>query len=161
MIIRRLDPTEIDAVVDLSIRAWAPVFASLERTLGPALFGAMHPDGWQRQQGAAVRSVLEDGGYDVWVADHDGEPVGFVAVRLHPDDDLGEVYMIAVHPDHQGRRIGRDLTDRALAHIRESGLTLAMVETGGDPGHAPARALYRSAGFTELPIARYFRDLRA
>jgi len=35
----------------------------------------------------------------------------------------------------------------------------ALVETGGDPGHAPARALYGDVGFTPLPIARYFRLL--
>ena len=38
-------------------------------------------------------------------------------------------------------------------------MDIAVVETGGDPGHAPARAAYESAGFTVLPIARYFRLL--
>jgi hypothetical protein len=34
-----------------------------------------------------------------------------------------------------------------------------MVETGGDPGHAPARRTYERSGFTLLPIARYFKNL--
>ena len=34
-----------------------------------------------------------------------------------------------------------------------------MVETGGDPGHAPARATYSATGFTLLPVARYFQLL--
>jgi hypothetical protein len=38
-------------------------------------------------------------------------------------------------------------------------MDIAVVETGGDPGHAPARALYEASGFTHLPIARYFRLL--
>ncbi|MET0563631.1 MAG: GNAT family N-acetyltransferase, partial [Gaiellaceae bacterium] len=38
-------------------------------------------------------------------------------------------------------------------------MDIAVVETGGDPGHAPARAAYEAAGFTLLPIARYFRLL--
>jgi hypothetical protein len=38
-------------------------------------------------------------------------------------------------------------------------MDIAVVETGGDLGHAPARAAYRTAGFTLLPIARYFRLL--
>jgi hypothetical protein len=38
-------------------------------------------------------------------------------------------------------------------------MTVAMVETGGDPGHAPARDLYEQIGFTLLPIARYFKAL--
>jgi hypothetical protein len=36
---------------------------------------------------------------------------------------------------------------------------VAMVETGGDPGHAPARRAYEKAGFALLPIARYFKNL--
>jgi hypothetical protein len=35
----------------------------------------------------------------------------------------------------------------------------AVVETGGDPGHAPARAAYEAAGFALLPTARSFRRL--
>jgi RimJ/RimL family protein N-acetyltransferase len=38
-------------------------------------------------------------------------------------------------------------------------MAIAMVETGGDPGHAPARAAYEKAGFRVLPLARYFRKL--
>jgi hypothetical protein len=34
-----------------------------------------------------------------------------------------------------------------------------MVETGGDPGHGPARATYAKAQFTLMPIARYFQVL--
>ncbi len=43
--------------------------------------------------------------------------------------------------------------------MRRCGMDIAVVETGGDPGHAPARALYGEVGFTLLPIARYFRLL--
>jgi hypothetical protein len=38
-------------------------------------------------------------------------------------------------------------------------MDIAVFETGGDPGHAPARALYEEVGFTLLPIAPYFRML--
>jgi hypothetical protein len=38
-------------------------------------------------------------------------------------------------------------------------MDVVVVETGGDPGHDPARAAYETAGFTKLPIARYFRLL--
>jgi RimJ/RimL family protein N-acetyltransferase len=38
-------------------------------------------------------------------------------------------------------------------------MTVAMVKTGGDPGHAPARRVYEKAGYTFLPIARYFKNL--
>jgi hypothetical protein len=43
--------------------------------------------------------------------------------------------------------------------MKASGMSVAMVETGGDPGHAPARHTYEKAGFKVLPIARYFKKL--
>jgi hypothetical protein len=38
-------------------------------------------------------------------------------------------------------------------------MTVAMVETGGDSGHAPARRVYEKANYTMLPVARYFKAL--
>jgi ribosomal protein S18 acetylase RimI-like enzyme len=87
-------------------------------------------------------------------------PVGFVALGLnayHPR--MGAIDMIAVDPDHHRQGIGAALTEFALGHMRAAGMDIAVVETGGDPGHAAARATYEAAGFTLLPIARYFQLL--
>jgi len=67
--------------------------------------------------------------------------------------------MVAVEPDFQGRGIGTALTEFALEQMKDAGLSVAMVETGGDPGHSPARQTYEKAGFRLLPIARYFKKL--
>lgn len=47
--IRRFDDRDAEAVVDLSLRAWAPVFASLEQTLGSEIFERLYPD-WREDQ---------------------------------------------------------------------------------------------------------------
>jgi len=39
-------------------------------------------------------------------------------------------------------------------------MTMMMVETGGDPGHAPARHTYEAAGYQRWPVARYFKNLQ-
>ena len=36
---------------------------------------------------------------------------------------------------------------------------LAVVGTGGDPGHAPARRVYEKVGFVGLPLVRYYARL--
>ena len=72
---------------------------------------------------------------------------------------MGEIHMIAVDPDFQRRGAATALTNHSLAWLKQAGMTTAMVETGGDPGHAPARRTYESAGFRPLPIARYFKKL--
>jgi ribosomal protein S18 acetylase RimI-like enzyme len=72
---------------------------------------------------------------------------------------MGVIEIIGVDPDYQRRGVGARLTQFALDHMRRRGMDIAVVETGGDAGHAPARALYGDVGFTLLPIARYFRPL--
>ena len=156
--IRPFDDRDAEAVVDLSLRTWVPIFASLERVLGPDVFGRLYPD-WREDQRRAVEDFLAAKEGRVWVADADGTAVGFVAVRRHPKKGLGEIYMLAVDPYHQGGGIGTALTEFALERLKDDGMAVAMVETGGDPGHAAARRTYEKAGFVLLPIARYFKTL--
>lgn len=157
MRIRPLTDVDLGSVVALSLRAWAPVFASIERTLSSELYREFYPD-WRQTQRQAVESACAEYKSHTWVADADGDVVGFVALKMHPDA-MGEIYMVAVDPEHQRRGVGRALTDFALAHMREAGLSVAMVETGADPGHAPARRTYEQCGFEPWPSVRYFKKL--
>lgn len=158
MSIRPYDSSDAAAVVRLSLRAWAPVFESIEDAMDPAVYNVFYPD-WRVQQQQAVEAVLDDPNQRVWVAEQDSTPVGFVSVVLHDDDRMGEIYMIAVDPDYQTQGIGKALTETAVDWMREAGMTVAMVETGADPGHAPARRTYENAGFRALPVARFFKKL--
>ena len=47
----------------------------------------------------------------------------------------------------------------AAIRAAQLGMKVAVVETGGDPGHAAARRTYEKAGYVLLPIARYFKNL--
>jgi GNAT superfamily N-acetyltransferase len=82
-----------------------------------------------------------------------------VAALLRSEQRMGEISMLAVDPDHQGRGIGTALTEFALAWLKEAGMVIAMVETGGDPGQAAARRTYERAGLAKLEIGRYFKTL--
>jgi ribosomal protein S18 acetylase RimI-like enzyme len=158
-VVRPFGEADLEPVVALSLRAWAPVFASLERVLGNSgIFALMHTD-WREDQRRAVEQACSSADMQVWVSDAGGQVAGFVAVQLHREDSMGEIYMIAVEPAHQRRGIGTALTGFALSWMKENGMALAMVETGGDPGHAPARRSYERSGFVQLPIARYFKKL--
>lgn len=82
-----------------------------------------------------------------------------LTATLHEDNGIGEIYMIAVDPDAQNQGIGEVLADVAIEWLRASGMRVALVETGGDNGHAPARRVYEKAGYTALPAVRYFKAL--
>ena len=158
MLVRQFDDRDLAAVVELSLRAWARVFASIEGVLaGSGVYGRLYPGDWRDAQRQAVTDTCRGG--PAWVAEVDGVVAGFVAARLDDERRIGEITMLAVDPGHQRRGIGSGLTEFALGWLRDNGMTVAMVETGGDPGHAPARRTYERAGFTLLPIARYFQAL--
>jgi GNAT superfamily N-acetyltransferase len=141
-------------VVRLSLRAWAPVFASLEQALGREIFLRLYGE-WRQHQATAVRDTLTDSEMQIWVAEVERGLAGFVAATLR-SEIVGEIEMLAVDPDDQGQGTGSALTKHATAWLRERGARVAVVETGGDPGHAPARRVYQKAGYTLFPLARYF-----
>jgi ribosomal protein S18 acetylase RimI-like enzyme len=157
--IRAFAEDDLEAVVAFSLRAWAPVFASVREVLGDEIFLRLHPD-WEADQAEAVRSSCTSDDRDAFVAVAEGRPVGFVTVALNAfHERMGAIDIVGVDPDYQRRGISSRLTEFAVDHMRHSGMDIAVVETGGDAGHAPARAAYEAAGFTVLPIARYFRLL--
>jgi ribosomal protein S18 acetylase RimI-like enzyme len=157
--IRPFTPEDLPHLIDLSIRAWAPVFASIRDVLGDDIFLRLHPD-WEAGQAHAVKESCTSDERDAFVAVMDDHPVGFVTIALNAyHDRMGVIDIIGVDPAHHREGIASALTSHALAHMRGNGMDIAVVETGGDPGHAPARAAYSAMGFTLLPISRYFRLL--
>ena len=152
------EPGMLEDVIRMSLRSWAPVFRSIQAGMDPDVYGELHPD-WRVTQTEAVRGVCEAPDLKVCVALEARAVVGFVAVKLHTQKRLGEIYMIAVDPDCQRRGIGSALMEFGLSCMKDAGMSVAMVDTGGDPGHLPARLTDESNGFRALPIVRYFKKL--
>ncbi|MGB7981006.1 MAG: mycothiol synthase [Candidatus Nanopelagicales bacterium] len=81
---------------------------------------------------------------------HDEDPD-----HRHVHDPLGEVYVVGVHPEHRGRGLGRALTVAGLHHLRERGLSTALLYVDAD--NTGAIALYRSLGFAAWDSDTLFR----
>lgn len=47
----------------------------------------------------------------------------------------------------------------AIDFMKQAGVRLVEVATGGDVGHRPARRVYEKAGFVALPLVRYYKVL--
>ena len=157
--IRPLVADDIEDLVRLSLLAWEPVFISFEQILGPEIYPIIYPD-WVTSQSEVVEAACKDDQkYHIWVAELDGVVTGFIAYELFPKDKTGEVQLLAVHPEYQNQGIGTELNNFALQKMKESGMVMAVVGTGGDPSHAPARRSYEKAGYTALPLVRYYKNL--
>ncbi|MEP7188159.1 MAG: GNAT family N-acetyltransferase [Roseiflexaceae bacterium] len=156
---RVMHERDIEEIVQLSLLAWEPVFTSFRHVLGSRIYLLVYPD-WKASQRSVVETMCRNQeNFTVWVAERDVSVVGFVLCELNVQDQVGEVQLLAVHPAHQKRGIGTVLNNLALQHMREHGMKLAVVGTGGDPGHTPARAAYEKAGYTALPLVRYYQAL--
>jgi GNAT superfamily N-acetyltransferase len=151
------EPSHLEPVVQLSLRAWEPVFDSIRATLEPSVFDAFYPD-WRDVQRRDVTDACNSSEHGTFVLLVDEIPAGFVDIT-RADPILAEIHMLAVDPAYQGRGFGRQLTEFAVERMREAGAAVAMVQTGGDPGHASARYTYEAAGFRLFPAAQYFKKL--
>lgn len=155
--IRPFRDADMDRVLDIAVAAWTPVFESSRDILGSGLFDLVNPDPEGRKRSRVAAQCADDSETLVWIAEEDGELVGFVTVELDRETLIGEIGNNAVDPACQHRGIGALMYKFVLERMREAGMKCATVSTGGDPSHAPARRAYEKAGFSRaLPSLQYF-----
>jgi ribosomal protein S18 acetylase RimI-like enzyme len=158
--IRTASPDDHAAIIALTLRAWEPVYPEVNAVLGPELAELLHGTDWREHQEREVREALESPSMTFWVAETDGAVTGFVAARVvDPRRAIGEVYIVGVDPSAQRTGVGAALTEHATGWLRDQGMRVAYISTGGDPAHAPARALYERLGYRALPGVQYFKAL--
>ncbi len=81
------------------------------------------------------------------------------APEAHAHEALGEVYVVGVDPTWQGTGLGRAITVIGLQHLRDLGLSQAMLYV--DATNSPALNLYSSLGFARWDTdVLYQRDTR-
>lgn len=107
----------------------------------------------------AVRGELADGARRTWVADRDGELLGYAQVgpcklphvEVAPDD--GELYQLYVLREAQGLRLGAGLLAAALDHLAET--RPGPVWLGVWSGNDKAQAVYAARGFEKVGEYRF------
>jgi GNAT superfamily N-acetyltransferase len=135
---------------EIRAAAFAPIFASFRELLGEEIYElAQRRD--DEAQGALLTSLLSgESGAVVYSVESEGVIVGFMAILLHPEKQMGEVGLNAVDPTYAGEGIGTSMYEFAVEYMRNAGMKVATVSTGGDDSHAPARRAYQKAGFTAV-----------
>jgi GNAT superfamily N-acetyltransferase len=92
---------------------------------------------------------VADGRGAFLVAYIDGHAVGCGAVRRN-EPGVAEIKRMYVAPDARGRGVGRLILDELEAVARQLGVHRLVLETG--PRQPEALALYRRAGYVEIPL---------
>ncbi|WP_432197007.1 mycothiol synthase [Streptomyces sp. bgisy027] len=118
---------------------------------------AHHPE-----QGSLVQRDLDDRKAEPWfdpagffLAERDGELVGFHWTKVHAEEGLGEVYVLGVRPGAQGGGLGKALTTIGLRHLAAQGLPTAMLYVDAD--NKAAVSVYERLGFTTYETDLMYR----
>lgn len=157
MRIRPLQADDFTATLDLLTSTFGPFYRDYARPhLGERVFGHQHGQ-WEQDYRDELPALHapRSGRFAAVSAQSGDVVVGLISWRFPDKPHHGEIHLLAVSPPHRRQHIGRRLCEHAIAHMRAAGVEVVEVSTGGDPFHAPARALYESLGLTQVPIAAY------
>ena len=133
------DPVEVPADPRVTVRPAVPADQPAVRELLRLGFG------WEPPGTAG-------GDPSTIVVERDGRPVG--TVRLERQGDRAGIYGFVVHPELQGRGIGRDVLHRLCRTARADGATAVDLEVATDNDRAVG--LYTSLGFRAVLTEDYY-----
>lgn len=150
ILIRPHRADDVDILQQIRSLAFKPVFRSLRRLLGDEIADVVLAAAEAEQAKLLADLCAAGSSSSVYVATMDDRVVGFVSMTLDAAKQTGEIGLNAVHPDCAGRGIGTELCRFALQEMRNAGMRVAAVSTGGDESHAPARRAYKKAGFAAV-----------
>jgi ribosomal protein S18 acetylase RimI-like enzyme len=93
----------------------------------------------------------------IWLTDYDSKPVGIAYVALERMTyGTWNLYLIAIHPDHQKQGRGATLLRYIEQMLTERGERVLLVETAGTDDFEYVRNFYRDRGYEEEARIRDF-----
>ena len=136
-----------------------------------ATYGEWAPAGWQpvdepgRHEAELLAERLALPGYRCFIAEADGEPVGYVVLRPavttgddpQPIPGLAHVWHLFVKPDWWGRAVATRLHNEAVDEARRWECDAMRLWT--PQGNARARAFYAREGWRETGEEHYSEHL--
>ncbi len=143
--IRHYRPTDLETIKRLTVAGFDGV--SIDRNIEDQ-FGPINNRDWRWRKTRHIDFDVARDADGVFVAELDGEVVGYITTFRDHDAGMGLIPNLAVDSRQRGRGIGRKLIEFALNNFRESGLTHAKIETLDQ--NEIGQGLYPSLGFREV-----------
>jgi mycothiol synthase len=141
---------EVPVPADVAVRGYRPQDEADLLRVNAAAFAAHPEQGGMDAKDLAAR--MAEPWFDpadlLLASDGDGRLLGFHWTKVH-SPEVGEIYVLGVAPEGQGRGLGKVLAALGLRHLAARGVRTVHLYTESD--NAPAVALYAGLGFTHAP----------
>ena len=113
-------------------------------------YGVIGDRPWDEWLSQSVLAYIGPDGARSFVAEQNGEVVGFCSYAIDNARKCGSVGYNAVALSHQGRGIGSIMMEFVMDGIRAEGMEYARVLVADNQEHAPARRIYEKYGFRRM-----------
>ena len=157
--IRAFRKEDLETICAIAKRAYTRIFNGFEEQIGKEALDIWIPDA---RNSKTVQLTLMADRHPEWlhVCERNGRIVGFIMFNLDYERKLGTINNNASDPLAGEKGVGHEMYTFALDYFRREGMKMAMVHTGLDEAHAPARKAYERMGFDRtIPEVLYFKML--
>ena len=144
MTIRPYQPSDLEELRRMTIEEFDGI--AIDQNVEKQ-FGILSGRDWRWRKARQVDEDCAANPAGVFVAEENGEVLGYISTRLDRETGKGRIPNLAVATTARGRGLGRQLLESALDYFRREGMSFAMIETMEN--NPAGQHLYPSCGFVE------------
>ncbi|HIE13653.1 TPA: GNAT family N-acetyltransferase [Candidatus Bathyarchaeota archaeon] len=148
--IRRFKKSDLQKILDMTKECWNGF--SFDQKI-EKIFGRRGKAWWELKRDS-IKGFLESHPEWCFVAEIEGNVVGYATYSIDETRKVGHVLNNAVHPQWRGKGIGSALHERVLEKLKNQGMEVAILVTSVQ--NVPARRMYESHGFKVVWEALYY-----
>lgn len=156
MRIRPFQPADLEQLKEITIICFDGV--AMDQNLEQR-FGLIAGKDWRFRKARHMDVDVEANPAGIFVAEVEGEVIGYVTTRVDPVTKIGGIPNFSVLPAQRNQGIGRRLLETAITYLREQGMLYARIETLEQ--NPIGQYLYPSVGFQEFARQIHFVMLLA
>jgi ribosomal protein S18 acetylase RimI-like enzyme len=151
MQIRKYQPDDLETLKTITVICFDGV--SMDQNI-ERRFGLIDGKDWRYRKARHIEDDVTANADGVFVAEVDGQVVGYVSTRIDHATQIGGIPNFSVLPAYRNQGIGRRLLETAVAYLREQGMLYARIETLEQ--NPIGQHLYPSVGFQEFARQIHF-----
>ncbi len=163
VVLRYAEKKDFPEIDEITVVCYSEIYESFVQRVGEEVFKGIYfnPElPWPESKTTQNHKLYSEHPEWIWVLENQEGVFGYVSFILRPEKNYGIIENNGILPSYTGEGWGKYMYRHVLKFFRSSGLRFALVETGLDDAHIPARRAYEGVGFDHQDrITVYYQDL--